>query len=376
VKVFPKALSVIAKSVIAFVAHHPAFAHTFHVALNAIPDFAFLLLTLAGLSYLMPRLITRIENSFTLQITIFSVFLFFGVLAIVVNAINRTNQETKQGELQGKLDTQGQKIEIVSQNQVQTLNFLHSSKGQPLESERRKSILENLRGQYVIDHPDVPVTMLTGDTWPPKDWMDKKLRELGETFPFIPPAINLNNAQAKEPLKEPPPAMDLTVVVGRDDTEHTQLSFDASKEISWIDMERACAPPFICYPERDFASHYVELNIGSKNWARIFFTVYNVGGSNLIGANVSINLSHPADVSINRINRRPNLTDAHDDTIMFVPPETGTLVAFNKSKGGSDFPVDVTIGPTVTTFALGFRIFGENMPAHFVVVPILVKRTD
>jgi hypothetical protein len=106
-------------------------------------------------------------------------------VTVVVNSIEREDQENKRQNDRNKLDG-------LSAQMRDTLQFLVQSQGQPNEAERRRRVLEALRGKYVIEHPDAPITMLTGNLWPPQEWMEQRLRELGETFHFIlPPTASI-----------------------------------------------------------------------------------------------------------------------------------------------------------------------------------------
>jgi hypothetical protein len=60
--------SALAKAILGFAHGHPALSRVLHVALNAIPDVAFALLAIAGLSYLMPDLTKRIEKSKSVRV--------------------------------------------------------------------------------------------------------------------------------------------------------------------------------------------------------------------------------------------------------------------------------------------------------------------
>jgi hypothetical protein len=194
IRAIPAQLSSLARAILAFVQAHPHLSHAFHVFVNMVPDIAYLLLAIAGLSYLMPKVVKKIESSGLLRVIVITLFACFGLLAIIVNAVNRTDQEERESQLKGKIDKQGDKIDVVRDSIGRVLTFLVNSKGTLNEVERRKQVLESLRDQYVIDHPDVPVTMITGNAWPPKPWMDKRLQELGEKFQFILPLSSQANA--------------------------------------------------------------------------------------------------------------------------------------------------------------------------------------
>ena len=68
------------------------------------------------------------------------------------------------------------------------LQVLASNRGNPVnEAERRKQVADALRDEYVISHPDVPASMITGNSYPPSDWMNTRLRQLGEKWSFNQP---------------------------------------------------------------------------------------------------------------------------------------------------------------------------------------------
>jgi hypothetical protein len=377
--IIPAKLSALARVILVFVQAHPRIAHRFHVLVNMVPDIAYLLLAIAGVSYLMPELVDKIEKRKPIRVAVMTLFVCFGLLAILVNAINRTDQEEKESQLRSKLDVQGEKLDGQSAKidglraqQNNTLTFLANSKGQPNEAERRLNILQTLRGRYVIDHPEVSVTMLTGDSWPPKEWMDKHLKELGETFPFIPPAQPV----ASKP-QLPPPAIDVVAYVGNDTVEHTSFMIDPNRPFRWEDIEQSCVLPFRCYTERDLKNKAVEIDVGTKGWARIIFSIFNIGGSVLIHPSLSVNVALGHDVALARYNQRQPLTPTNgtNSMIELKPPEALDLVPIDQSHTPADIAIDVTVGPSVTDFLLGFKLYGDNMSVHFVVVPVHVIRT-
>jgi hypothetical protein len=373
VRVIPAKLAALAKVILAFVRAHPHLSHSFHVFLNMVPDIAYLLLAFAGVSYLMPELVAKIEKRRPTRVAVMTLFALFGLLAILVNAINRADQEDKERESQGKLEKQGDKIDGLRIQQTGVLAFLANSKGQPNEAERRRQILETLRGRYVIDHPEVPVTMLTGDSWPPKEWMDKHLRGLGETFPFIPPAP-LQFAESKPTLS--PPVMDLDVYVGDDEAQRTLFTHDVAKPFRWEEIERACTAPFRCYPERDLKDKPIEIDVGTKGWARMFFCLFNIGGSSLTRPYISINLAQGHDVLLTRINQRQAFTASNriGSVVEFKPGETFDIIPVNQSHTPVEFAVDIAIDPLVDKCLIAFKIYGDNMSVHDVIVPVHVTR--
>jgi hypothetical protein len=177
----PTRLTLLSKLILSFAHHHPRASHLLHVSLEAIPDLAFVLLALAGLSYLMPELMHKFDTSRTLRLSAFVVFLVFGVAAVIMNAVNREDEENQRQTDRGKIDGLGLQVN-------NALQFLVQSKGQPNELERRKHILDTLRSEYILTHPEASAAMIAGSADPPSDWMNKRLQELGEKWAYIPPS--------------------------------------------------------------------------------------------------------------------------------------------------------------------------------------------
>ena len=76
----PAKASAMSKAILGFVYAHPHLSKDLHITLNAVPDIAYVLLALAGFSYLMPELTKKLEDSRTLRLTVFGIFAVFGLL--------------------------------------------------------------------------------------------------------------------------------------------------------------------------------------------------------------------------------------------------------------------------------------------------------
>jgi len=107
----------------------------------------------------------------------------FGLAAVIMNAISRSEQENRQGEDRRKIDNLSGQVN-------DTLQFLVQSKGVPNEIERRKHILDTLRSEYILAHPEESAAMIAGNTNPPSEWVNKRLQELGERWPYVPPTTS------------------------------------------------------------------------------------------------------------------------------------------------------------------------------------------
>jgi hypothetical protein len=169
-----------AKPILDFTHKHPQISRVLHASLEAIPDLAYVLLAIAGLTYLMPGIIKKLEENRQLRLTAVAVFVGFGLVAVIVNAISRSEQENRQAQDRRKIDDLGGQVH-------DTLQFLVQSKGVPNEIERRKHILDTLRSEYILAHPEESAAMIAGNTNPPSEWVNKRLQELGERWPYVPP---------------------------------------------------------------------------------------------------------------------------------------------------------------------------------------------
>jgi hypothetical protein len=96
-------LSKVSIAILTFGYAHPKVLRTLHVSLNAVPDLAYALLGLAGLSFLFPEFIKKLEGSRVTRRGMFAVFVVFSASAIVVNAIKGEEQEYSQAEQRGKV---------------------------------------------------------------------------------------------------------------------------------------------------------------------------------------------------------------------------------------------------------------------------------
>jgi len=138
------------------------------------PDVSVFLLTLAGLAYLIPGTVKKLEESKALRITLAFVFLIFATLAVVLNEADRIENERQQREFSGTLKT------VASQN-GEILTEALANKDVP-EVERRKRILALLRNEYVLSHSSVSAGILSGEEPPPADWTNQRLKDLGESW--------------------------------------------------------------------------------------------------------------------------------------------------------------------------------------------------
>lgn len=227
VRLLPLKLSKLAIAILGVAKTYPFLGRIIHVLIGSVPDVVTALLTLAGLSYLMPDLAAKLEKKKMIRVGIFMVFATFTVAGIIVNAINREEQENKNSHQEAREDAIEGSIGNV-------LTFLHDSKGALNEAERRRKVLQALRDKYVISHPDVPVTMITGDAYPPDIWMNDQLRQLGESWRYVPPAHDASPTT----IPAVPPSVEVLTIVADEKAGHP--TFASKPNASWFEFERNC----------------------------------------------------------------------------------------------------------------------------------------
>jgi len=169
-----------------FSQNHPHLSRILHVGMNVIPDVEFLVLALAGLVYLMPSFIDRIEKRRALRIGVMFAFVTFGALTVVVNAINREEENYTKAQLGGTISDQGKKLDSVNTTNEKILQNLVSNKTMT-EAERRENIEKVLRNEYITSNDAIDPQILAGNQMPPSDWMNRRLASLGEHWKVAEP---------------------------------------------------------------------------------------------------------------------------------------------------------------------------------------------
>jgi hypothetical protein len=363
-------VSAIGRAILKFADIHPGVLSTLRIVVNSVPDVTVLLLALAGLVYLMPKLAKRIEESTILRRAVAIAFVLFSVVAIVVNGINRAEQEQKEVDhIQIERDNSDRVFQVQS-SLSKLQGALLESRGKTGEFERRKGVLDSLRAEYVLSHKDAPVSMITGSSYPPREWMAARLKQLGETWTYIQPA---QEARGGLPIvNPPPPGIELLLATGNDDANSVEYSLKKGGD-SWYQQEKRCQPPFRCFSQHDLQSQQIELSVGEKKWVRVFFVVYNTGGSPLRKPVVEINLGRGHGVSINRMNDHHPLGTSDYRMQQFGSPELSDIVPFDISQNGTSLAVDLAVDPTINTFTLVIRVYGENLKSSASIVEATFK---
>jgi len=358
-------LAKLSNSVLLYGRNHPHFLKLIRVGINSFPDITVSLLGLAGLGYLMPNVTKKLETTW-LRFAVAAALIVFCILSIGVNAINRTEQDNNESEHTRAEIENGQRLYEVQKGVTTVQGALIESKGKMSEVDRRKQILESLRQEYVITHKSAPITMITGNLYPPTDWMIKRLKELGETWPYLPPADQLPSQANQQP------APDLEIMIATGNDEATSLRYNNYP--NWMDQERHCETPFKCYPERDYLlpSAKVEIAPATKGWARLMIVLFNTGGSTLIKPNVQATLSGGHGVSINAPGDHNTTTN---ESLEFKAPafKVDDLIPFKLSHTSTSMVCDLVIDRTIEYFSISIRVYGDNMEARIVNVPFVVR---
>lgn len=193
---------------------HPGFGRLVHVLFHAVPDVAFALLALAGLGYLMPGTVKSLETHKTKRLILIVFFFGFGLLAIIVNAVDREDQEHKD-------DVQGTRLGVVLSSVGRIEDKLSPKQTALTEAERRKTLAEVLRDEYVLETDPIDPAVLDGKADPPQEWMNSKLREKGETW-------KVTETIKRPPVQQIAPKTELATVQGEfyDDTANAPPKLD------------------------------------------------------------------------------------------------------------------------------------------------------
>jgi hypothetical protein len=154
---------------------HPALGRFVHVLINAVPDFSFALLAIAGLGYLVPGYIKKLEKKRGVRIFLICFFTIFGLLAIVVNAVNREDQDHTTA-------SQEDRMGVVLKSVTNIQDALKPRSANMTEAERREHLASSLRDEYILSHNPIDPAILAGKAMPPPDWMNNRLNQIGEKW--------------------------------------------------------------------------------------------------------------------------------------------------------------------------------------------------
>jgi len=157
-------------------------------SLPVLADITPILLAIVGIimSYIQPRR----ESHFVTTV----VLVLAGLGGSAVLSLNRIRDDASHLSEMSGLDN---KIDAVQRQNTILENFLLSAKsaGKISEVDRRRGIETVLRNDYILSHNPIDPQILAGNKMPPDEWMNRRLREMGENWqvanagPLIRPQI-------------------------------------------------------------------------------------------------------------------------------------------------------------------------------------------
>jgi hypothetical protein len=121
------------------------------------------------------------------QAAVIAVIVIVGILGTVILHLSRVHDQNSHvkeiGGLKERMDSwQKQNSELLT-----SLLKPAPPNERAAEVDRRQNIEKALRGEYILSHDNISPEVLAGTEFPPADWMNRRLRELGENWTFTPP---------------------------------------------------------------------------------------------------------------------------------------------------------------------------------------------
>jgi hypothetical protein len=112
------------------------------------------------------------------------VIVFILIMGFVGTFIMHADRTRNNRDHHSEIDKLQSKIELVSNQNFQVLQqtLKHVPSSQEAEIDRRKNIADALRGEYILSHNNISAGLLAGIENPPNEWMNNRLRELGEKW--------------------------------------------------------------------------------------------------------------------------------------------------------------------------------------------------
>lgn len=156
------------------------------------PDIAVFLLAIAGLGYLMPSFLHKVEGSKWLRRGIAAFVVIVAGTAITINYRMRAKQTQQQSQTSDDIKAvKAQNEQILARlTASSSSNTATATKGNtplPLPSnddQRRRDILSALKSEYIVTHlGQLPAQVVNDPSWnPPADWINRRLYELHEKW--------------------------------------------------------------------------------------------------------------------------------------------------------------------------------------------------
>jgi hypothetical protein len=170
---------------------YPTLGRFIHVLFNAVPDTAFALLAIAGLSYLAPGWVKKLETMRAGRAFLIAFFVIFAAVAILVNAVNREGQEHTESVQQERMAVVMKDITNIQDALKKPTNLT--------EAERREHLIASLRDEYIISQRSLDPDILAGSKMPPPIWLNDRLRAMGETWRVAPNLTVQSSTTPKNP---------------------------------------------------------------------------------------------------------------------------------------------------------------------------------
>ncbi len=305
------------------------------------------------------------------------------IVGFIGTSILHWSRERDQRAHKGEVDGLNTKIDTVGSQNTQILLSLSSARPstsqnpQAAELQRRENIEKALRGEYILSHDNISPGLLAGTEYPPADWMNKRLHELGEKWTVAPPATP---RPANAPAPQPPPEGKVVVelAIGDDNASNISMKLDPAK-IGTTIPSFDCLAPFTCYSEDQLKATSTELDFTGKKYRRLFFAVANPSVALISKSTVQIALSPLDDiaglkgVSLYRPNQGRD--GQQHDAVEYNQNETVDLVPYSRTHSAVDFVVDLEVDEgSAQNFVVVFGVSAANLTLHVVPVTIHIVR--
>ena len=153
-------------------------------------------LTFAVISVLVSVKKLRDEH----QTVVVAFVLTLGLLGSFIMHFSRRHEEIAHHD---DMEELGNRVQAVGdQNNLLLRAYLEKPPitTEEAELQRRKHLEDALRGEYILSHDHVGAGMLAGTEYPPVDWMNRRLGELGEKW-AVGPSMNTMGATATQPAR-------------------------------------------------------------------------------------------------------------------------------------------------------------------------------
>jgi uncharacterized membrane protein YhaH (DUF805 family) len=151
-------------------------------------DFVPLALTLAGIVLTLKKLRDQHHTA------VIALLLVVGAFGTVVLHLSRTRTETAHANEISGLRDRMEAWQIQNGLLLNAFLVKPPQTSQVAELERRQNIEKVLRGEYILSHEHVSPGLLAGTEYPPTEWMNKRLHELGETWAVTAPSLRITAA--------------------------------------------------------------------------------------------------------------------------------------------------------------------------------------